>query len=71
MANQTPDRSQRDAAAFNGGENVGVSVPIRTLSDDYHDEPTESEDSDRVPEPEAPGLIRRVLDRLSPRSDSR
>ena len=38
---------------------------MRTLSDDYADEPAEPEDSDRVPEPRAePGLVRRLLPRL-------
>jgi len=43
---------------------------MRTLEDDYHDEPTEPEDSDREPEPESPGPIRRVLDRLTRRWQS-
>jgi hypothetical protein len=68
MAKKKPDRPQRNAGAFVGGEIVGVSVPMHTLSDDYHDEPTEPEDSDRVPEPETPGVVHRVLDRLLRRS---
>ena len=40
----------------------------RTLCDDFRDEPTEPEDSDREPEPEPPGLARRVIDRLERRS---
>jgi hypothetical protein len=44
---------------------------MRTLSDEYHDEPTEPEDSDRVPEPDPPGLVRGVIDKLSRRSDGR
>jgi hypothetical protein len=39
---------------------------MRTLSDDYHDEPTEPEDSDRLPDPEPPGLLRRLVDRIRP-----
>jgi hypothetical protein len=46
-----------------------IPVPMRTLSDDYSDVP-EPEDSDRVPEPEEPGLVRRLLDKLVRRSDS-
>jgi hypothetical protein len=37
---------------------------MSTLSDEYHDEPTEPEDSDRVPEPQAPSLIRRIVEQL-------
>jgi hypothetical protein len=41
---------------------------MRTLSDEYRDEP-EPEDSDREPEPEPAGLVRRIIDRLRRRSD--
>ncbi len=41
-----------------------VPVPMRTLSDDYHDEPVDPPD-DHEPEPEPPGLIRRIMARLS------
>jgi hypothetical protein len=34
---------------------------MRTLSDDYSDEPTEPEDSDRVPEPAPPSLAHRIV----------
>jgi hypothetical protein len=71
MTEKKPDRPQRNAGVFVGGPNVGVSVPMQTLSDDYHDEPTEPEDSDRVPEPEPPGILRRVVRRLLRQSDSR
>jgi hypothetical protein len=33
---------------------------MRTLADDYHDVPAEPEDSDREPEPEPPGRLRRI-----------
>jgi hypothetical protein len=36
---------------------------MRTLSDDYQDLPADPED-DRVPEPEPPSVIRRLVDRL-------
>jgi hypothetical protein len=45
-----------------------IPVPMRTLSDDYRDEPTEPEDSDREPAPEPPGLVRRIIERLERRS---
>ncbi len=63
MSRPKPRRAERNAGAFLGPD-ILVPAPMRTLSDDYHDEPTEPEDSDRVPELEPPGLLRRVLDRL-------
>jgi len=42
-------------------------VPMRTLSDEYRDEPTEPEDSERIPEPDPPGRIRRIVERLARR----
>jgi hypothetical protein len=47
-----------------------IPVPMRTLSDDYSDEP-EPEDSNRVPEPKEPGRVRRLLDKLGRHSDRR
>ena len=43
---------------------------MSTLSDEYHDEPTEPEDSDRVPEPDPPGLAHCVVGWLRGRSKS-
>ena len=68
-----PDRKTavRNAGAFAGGGGGGIQtmpVPMSTLSDEYHDEPTEPEDSDRVPDPEPPEFVQRVLDRLTHRS---
>jgi hypothetical protein len=63
MSRPKPRREQRNTGAFLGPDLL-VPVPMRTLSDDYHDERTEPED-DHVPEPEPPGLIRRVVDRLT------
>lgn len=54
--------AERNAGAFLGPDLL-VPVPMRTLSDDYHDTPAEPED-DRVPEPESRGSHRRTLDRL-------
>ncbi len=42
-----------------------VPVPMRTLSDEYHDVPAEPQDSDRVPEAEPEGVVTRVLHRLT------
>ena len=48
------------------GPDVLIAAPMRTLSDEYHDAPTEpEEDSSRMPDPEPPGLVRRVMSRLS------
>jgi hypothetical protein len=59
-------RVERNAGAFLGPDMLAP-VPMRTLSDDYRDEPAEPEDSDRVPDPEPPGPIRRVVERLARR----
>ncbi len=62
-----PKRKQavRNAGAFLNPDSYSmIPVPMGTLSDEYHDAPVEPEDSDRVPEPEPPGLARRVIDRL-------
>ncbi len=55
---------ERNAGAFLGPD-VLLPVPMRTLSDEYHDAPTEPVDSDRVPEPEAKGAIGRLVDRVT------
>ncbi|MFI5261002.1 MAG: hypothetical protein ACHQZR_00440 [Candidatus Limnocylindrales bacterium] len=57
-----------NAGAFLSDGRGPIGIPMRTLTDEYHDEPTEPEDAERIPDPEPPGLIRRVLDRLSRRS---
>ena len=67
-------RAERNAGAFltpdPGGGGGMIPVPMRTLSDEYSDVP-EPEDSDRVPEPEEPGLMRRLLHTLARRSPRR
>jgi hypothetical protein len=61
-------RAEHNAGALLGAGGIqSIPVPMSTLSDEYHDEPTEPEDSERVPEPEPPGSIRRVIDRLTRR----
>jgi hypothetical protein len=62
MSEPEPRREQRNAGAFLGPDMLAP-VPMRTLSDDYHDERAEPQD-DRVPEPEPPSLIHRLVDRL-------
>jgi hypothetical protein len=59
-------QAQRNAGAFLGPD-VLVPAPMRTLSDDYHDEPAEPEESDREPVPEPPGKLRRLFAWLSRR----
>jgi hypothetical protein len=63
MPEPEPRKAVRNAGAFLNPYAM-VPVPMSTLSDEYHDEPTEPEDSERVPEPEPPSRIRRVVDRL-------
>jgi hypothetical protein len=60
-------RGERNAGAFMGSDGFGmIAVPTGTLSDEYHDEPAEPEDSDRVPEPEPPSPIKRIVKRSQP-----
>ena len=62
-------RPERNAGAFLNSDPGGggmIPVPMRTLSDDYSDVP-EPEDTDRMPEPEEPGLVGRLLRRLAGR----
>ena len=64
-------RAVHNAGAFytpDTGAGGMIPVPMRTLSDDYSDEPTEPED-DEEPEPEARGFIRRVVERVTRRAD--
>jgi hypothetical protein len=67
---QQKRRPERNAGAFLGPDLL-VPVPMRTLSDEYHDAPAEPEDSDREPEPEprsrARGLIEGIRRRLRSR----
>lgn len=66
MPEPNPKRTERNAGAFADPSGIGggIPVPMSTLSDEYRDEPTEPEDSDRVPEPEPPSLARRVVEWL-------
>ena len=70
MSRPKPARAEHNAGAFLGPD-IMVPVPMTTLTDDYRDEPAEPEDSDRVPEPEPKGRVRRLLDRLLRRSSGR
>lgn len=66
MSEPKAKRPVKNAGAFIGTDPFGmIAVPTMTLSDEYHDVPAEPEDSDRVPEPEPEGLIRRTVDRLT------
>jgi hypothetical protein len=66
MSRTSTTRRERDATPLLG-PSILVAVPLRTLADEYHDEPVEPVDSDRVPEPEVPGRLRRVMDGLARR----
>ncbi len=63
-------RPEHNAGAFLGPDLL-VPVPMRTLSDDYHDEPAEPEDAAREPEPERSGRLRRALDRWTRHAERR
>lgn len=69
MPEPEPKRPVRNAGAFLTPDGVGgpFAVPMSTLSDEYRDEPTEPEE-DHEPEPEPPGILRRVVDRLAGRT---
>ena len=56
--------AQHNAGAFLGPDLLAP-IPMKTLSDEYHDTPAEPEDSDRVPPPEVPGRVRQFLDQLT------
>jgi hypothetical protein len=66
MGEPKPKRAVHNAGVFLSDRGM-VPVPMRTLSDEYRDEPAEPEDSERVPEPEPPSLAQRVADRLARR----
>ena len=69
MPEPEPKKAVHNAGAFLTDTSYGmIPIPMSTLSDEYHDEPTEPVDSDRVPEPEPRGLIRRLFDREARRS---
>ena len=66
MSRREPRRTNDRSGAYLG-PGLLVPVPLRTLSDDYRDEPAEPEDSERVPDPQLPGLAHRVIERLGRR----
>ncbi len=65
MKRPKPRRAERNTGAFLGPDMLAP-VPMRTLSDDLRYEPTEPAE-ERDPEPDRPGVIRRVLERLGRR----
>ena len=67
MSRPKPAHVERNSGAFLGPDLL-VPAPLRTLSDDYSDVPTEPEDSDREPEPESRGLVRRLVEDLARRA---
>jgi hypothetical protein len=67
MSRPKARRAEPSAGAFLGPDLL-VPASMHTLADDYRDEPTYPED-EREPEPEPPGLVRRVIDRLMRRPD--
>ena len=54
MTTPRPRRAERNAGAFLTPTDFSmIPVPMRTLSDEYHDEPAEPKDSETVPAPAA------------------
>ena len=68
MSRPKPTAAERNAGAFLSPYGT-TPISTRTLSDDYRDEPTEPEDSDREPEPEPRSVVRRIIDRLNRGTD--
>ena len=72
MSDHGPKHAEKNAGAFYGTGGMGggmIPVPMQTLSDEYHDEPVDPPD-DRVPVPEPPSPIQRIIDRLTRRPTS-
>jgi hypothetical protein len=71
MPEPTPRRAVHNAGAFLTPDGIGgpFPTPMSTLSDEYHDEPAEPEE-DHEPQPEPPGLVRRLVDRVTGRQGS-
>ena len=69
MTTPRPRRAERNAGAFLTPTDFSmIPVPMRTLSDEYHDEPAEPRDSETVPAPAPEGSIGRLAKRLVGRS---
>ena len=67
MPEPEPKKAVHNAGAFLTDTSYGmIPIPMSTVGDEYHDEPTEPEDSDRLPDPERQGLLRRLVDRIRP-----
>lgn len=66
MSQGKPRRPEHNVGAFLSPVGT-IPAPMSTLSDEYRDEPTEPRDSDREPEPEPAGLVRRIIERLEER----
>jgi hypothetical protein len=65
MPEPTRRRPERNAGAFLAPD-MTLPVPMRTLSDEYEDRPAEpEEEAEPGPEPERPGLLERILERLT------
>lgn len=65
MGRPKPRRAERNAGAFLGPD-ILVPASMRTLCDEYRDERAEPGE-EREPGPEPPGLVRRVIERLTRR----
>ena len=67
MSRHEPPDGRPKTKAFLGPD-ILAPVPLRTLSDDWHDQATDPPE-ERPPEREPPNLVRRVIDRLSQLAD--
>ena len=66
MARRGPRRPEPNAGAFYTPYDFSmIPIPMRTLDNEYRDEPAEPRDSDVVPAPDAPGPVRRIVKRLA------
>jgi hypothetical protein len=62
MSESKGKQAEKHAGAFLAPDMLAA-VPMRTLSDEYHDEPVDPPD-DHQPPPEAPTFLRRAIARL-------
>lgn len=63
-------RPERTAGAFLGPDLL-MPVPLRTLDQEYRDEPAEPKDSDHEPAPQLRSRLRRAIDKLTGQSRNR
>jgi len=65
MSRREPKQAEGNVGAFLGPDML-VPTPIRTLEDEYDDQPSEPQDSDHEPEPASPGTCTGMSSRAGP-----